>query len=58
MIGWSTGWQFLFLSREAIPMLVINLGVRMVAYCRGWQMATYGSMAMARSTDDSVKEKV
>ena len=46
------------LSRATIPILVISVGVRMVAYLSGWQMATYRSRAMAKSTDDSVKEKV
>ena len=46
------------LSRAAIPVLVISVGVRMVAYLSGWQRATYQSRAMAKSTDDSVKEKV
>ena len=46
------------LSRATIPILVISVGVRMVAYLSGLQMATYRSRAMAKSTDDSVKEKV
>ena len=46
------------LSRAAMPIFVMSVGVRMVAYLRGWQMATYQSRAMAKSTDDSVKEKV
>lgn len=40
-----------------MPIFVMRVGVRMVAYLR-WQMATYQSRAMAKSTDDSVKEKV
>ena len=46
-------------SKQAtIPILVMSVGVRMVAYLSGWQMATYWSRAMAKRTDDSVKEKV